>query len=82
LLIGWPLPWRAAKRRIADHAATRHAHADVALLRALDAGDGYFEDFRRLAIEAPTMHVDTTGGYDPTIEQLVAFVESPCSEPT
>jgi hypothetical protein len=28
-----------------------------------------------VAIEAPTIHVDTTEGYDPTIEELVAFVD-------
>jgi predicted kinase len=64
-----------AIRRIAEHSATRRAHADEALLVALESGDQYFRDFRRVAIEAPTIHVDTTEGYDRTIEELVAFVD-------
>jgi predicted kinase len=69
-----------ARRRIAERAAKRHAHADDALLDALDAGDGYFVDFRRVAIDAPSIDVDTTDGYNPPIEELVAFVEKASGE--
>jgi predicted kinase len=65
-----------AKRRITEHAATRRAHADGALLAALQEGDGYFTGFRRVAIDAPTIDVDTTNGYTPTIDEVVAFVET------
>jgi predicted kinase len=65
-----------AMRRIAEHAAMRRVHADQALLAALEHGDEYFADFQRVAIEAPTIEVDTTDGYVPTIDQIVAFVET------
>jgi predicted kinase len=65
-----------ARRRIAEHAAARRAHADSALLTELDSGDDYFSDFRSVAIEAPTIHVDTSNGYDPPLDVLIRFVES------
>jgi hypothetical protein len=54
----------------------RQAHADGALLASLERGDQYFSDFRRLSVEAPTIDVDTTDGYRPTIEEVVAFIET------
>jgi predicted kinase len=63
-----------ARRRIAQHAATRRVHADDALLAALERGDEYFADFRRVAIEAPTISVDTTDGYKPSMDEIVSFV--------
>jgi predicted kinase len=63
-----------ATRRIAEHAATRRPHADEMLLAALEAGDDYFTAFRRVAIDAPTIDVDTTDGYVPALEAVVAFV--------
>jgi predicted kinase len=65
-----------AKRRIAERAATRWAHADDAMLLALQDGNAYFIAFRRVAMDVPTIHVDTTEGYNPTIEELVTFVET------
>jgi 16S rRNA U1498 N3-methylase RsmE len=50
---------------------------DEALLAALERGDGYFESFRRVAIEAPTIAVDTSDGYEPALDEIVAFVEGP-----
>ena len=69
-----PIP-RRAKRRVAEHAATRHVHADAALLSELERGDDYFTEFRRVSIAAPTIDVDTTDGYRPTIDDIVAFVD-------
>jgi predicted kinase len=65
-----------ARRRVAEHAATRRMHADKALLGALERGDGYFADFHRVAIEAPMISVDTTDGYKPTVDEVVAFIET------
>ena len=62
-----------ATRRVAEHAATRRLHGDEMLLAALEAGDDYFTSFRRVAIEAPTIDVDTTDGYVPSLEAVVAF---------
>jgi predicted kinase len=51
----------------------RPAHDDVPLL-VEDTSAAYFDGFRRLTIDAPSIDVDTTGGYQPTLEQIVAFV--------
>ena len=66
----------SARRRIVEHAAKRRVHADGALLASLERGDQYFSDFRRVSIEAPTIDVDTTDGYKPTIDEVVAFIGS------
>jgi predicted kinase len=66
----------SARRRIAEHTAKRQVHTDSALLAALERGDQYFSDFRRVSIEAPTIDVDTTDGYKPTIDEVVAFIDS------
>ena len=65
-----------AMRRVAEHAATRRMHADKALLGAIERGDRYFADFRRVAIEAPMISVDTTDGYKPSVDEVVAFIET------
>jgi hypothetical protein len=65
-----------ARRRVAEHTATRRVHADAALLAGLERGEGYLTEFRRVALDAPTISVDTTDGYEPTIGEIVAFVET------
>jgi predicted kinase len=65
-----------ARRRIEERAHLRTAHADAQLLRDLDAGTAFFESFDRLSI-APSIDVDTTSGYEPSIERIVAFVNAP-----
>lgn len=58
-----------ARRRMTQRAA-RSAHADAQVI-----GDSrYFDDFQRLAMSVPSIDVDTTSGYEPSIEQIVAFV--------
>ena len=64
-----------ARRRVAEHAATRHVHDDAALLSELERGDDYFTGFRRVSIAAPTIDVDTSDGYRPAIDDIVAFVD-------
>ena len=64
-----------AKRRVAEHAATRHVHADEALRSELERGHDYFTEFRRVSIEARTIDVDTTDGYRPGINEIAAFIE-------
>jgi hypothetical protein len=61
-----------ARRRIAERAAKRHAHADDALLDALDADDRYFVDFRRVAIDAPSIPVRGRGSSSPSDTNLWA----------
>ncbi len=50
--------------------APRVAHADASVVEDAE----YFNRFRRVAIAAPSIDVDTTSGYRPSIAQLVAFV--------
>ncbi|MCU1464087.1 MAG: hypothetical protein JWM72_15 [Actinomycetia bacterium] len=65
-----------ATDRIAERAATRQAHPDRVLRAALQQDDGYFSGFRRVVIDAPTLDVDTTNGYMPTLDEIVAFAQA------
>ena len=61
-------------RRVQDRAASRTAHADDTVI----ADPHYFDNFVRLAAStAPSIRVDTTNGYDPDIDTVVAFVNGP-----
>ena len=61
-----------ARERVAGRLRT--AHADAQLLADLEAGTPYYADFERVSIDAQSMDVDTTSGYEPSIEEIVAFV--------
>jgi predicted kinase len=52
----------------------RSAHADVQLVAALEAGDAYLEDFERLRLGVPSIKVDTSTDYRPTIDAVASFV--------
>jgi predicted kinase len=54
----------------------RPAHQDADLLARIDAGDDYFGAFADLAIPVPTIAVDTTGGLDPDLGAITAWVGS------
>lgn len=58
-----------ALRRVKDR-ASRSAHADDTVVE----DPHYFDDFVRLEPTAPSIRVDTTNGYDPGIDAVVAFV--------
>jgi predicted kinase len=60
-----------ARLRMRHRAASRPAHADIEVIE----NAGYFDDFDRLAIAAPSIDVDTTSGYEPSIERVIAFVD-------
>ena len=51
----------------------RRAHADAQVLGSITAAD--IVKFTRLAFDAPSIDVDTTDGYAPDIDQVVAFIE-------
>jgi predicted kinase len=61
-----------ARLRMADRAASRVAHADAEVIE----NARYFDDFQRLAMAAPSIEVDTTSGYKPSIERVVAFINA------
>jgi len=64
---------RIAKR--ADETASRRAvHGDYSLLEPFDSWKLKFESFDPIALPVPSIQVDTTDGYDPPIEEIVAFV--------
>lgn len=65
-----------ARKRIAEHASSRTAHADAPLLEALDESGAYFESFDRVSISTPSIDVDTTSGYEPPIEAIARFVNN------
>jgi predicted kinase len=61
-----------ARERVERRASSRTAHADASVLD--DAA--YFDAFVRLGATLPTIDVDTTNGYDPEMDTLVAFIDS------
>jgi predicted kinase len=65
-----------ARLRIAHRVAVnprRAAHEDHRLLRELEAGTGAVEAFDPITLDAPTLFVDTTDGYRPGLDDIVAF---------
>jgi len=61
-----------ASRRIVQRArdnSVRRAHADARAV-AHDA-------FNRISMDAPSLEVDTTDGYRPALDQVVAFINGP-----
>lgn len=59
-----------ARARTQQRARSRRAHADSTVLDDPD----YFDHFTRLALDAPSIEVDTTNGYDPPIQTIVQFI--------
>ena len=57
-----------ARRRLASR-GLRAAHADATI------EEDYFERFAPLDMAAPTLDVDTTDGYRPSLQDIVAFVD-------
>jgi predicted kinase len=63
------LAFRRVRQRSHDN-PLRRAHADSAALPSE-------RTFVRLALDAPSLEVDTTDGYRPGLDQIVAFVNAP-----
>jgi predicted kinase len=62
-------------RRLEERASQRNAHVDLPLVEAIKAGDRYYEYFDRVSIDVPSIDVDTTDGYAPSLDEIVAFVD-------
>lgn len=59
--------------RRAQQSAHRAAHADRDLLNDIAAGSRSLDAFVPISLDVPTLTVDTTHGYDPSIQDIVAF---------
>jgi predicted kinase len=55
--------------------ARRESHPDDEFLAALDTGAYSFESYDTLKLDVPTLTVDTTDGYAPTLEEVVFFIK-------
>ena len=66
-----------ARARIARRAMQpgRVGHPDALVLEALDSGKLPLDAFEPIALAYPSIRVDTTNGYDPVLEEIVAFVK-------
>ncbi len=65
-----------AKQRIAGR-GDRLAHADGQLMQAIDSDMSALRSFVRVSMDVPSIDVDTTNGYEPSLEALVDWVNSP-----
>jgi len=68
-----------ARVGVSRHSAAktgRPAHADASLPRELEEWTQRFASFDRVSIDAPSIVVDTTGGYEPGVAGLVDFVNA------
>jgi predicted kinase len=62
------------QRRL-DENPTRRAHADTHLV-ARQAHTAGHDSFHRVQLDVPEIEVDTSGGYRPTLDEIVAFVDA------
>ena len=58
-----------ARERVLQRAALRSAHADGSVLD----DPGYYDAYRWLDLDVPSMDVDTTSGYSPTVHDLATW---------
>ena len=49
-------------------------HGDCSLVEPFDSFKQKLESFDPIALPVPSIQVDATDGYDPTVEEIVAFV--------
>jgi predicted kinase len=60
--------------RLESRGDARGAHDDRALLETHGSATRFYESFRRIALDAPSIEVDTTDGYRPSLDTVVEFV--------
>ncbi|MFJ4777187.1 ATP-binding protein [Streptomyces sp. NPDC088762] len=63
--------------RRAEQSARRAAHADQELLQAIADGERPLESWMPIAMDVPTLVVDTSDGYQPGLEEIVSFAGRP-----
>jgi predicted kinase len=69
--------WERARGRLGE--ATRAAHAVGEHLQDFDLWKRDFESFERVSLAAPSVEVDTTDGYAPSLAEIAAFVNRPAA---
>ncbi|MCF4140876.1 AAA family ATPase [Streptomyces sp. Tue 6430] len=62
-------------RRVEED-AHRAAHGDRDLLDRIAAGEHSLESFVPISLDVPTLTVDTSGGYAPSLRSIAAFVRA------
>ncbi|GAA0970981.1 AAA family ATPase [Actinocorallia libanotica] len=75
-IIRCEVPVETAHTRVADRVATdvhRTAHGDTKLLQAIAAGDSPIASFTSIAMDLPTLVVDTSDDYRPGLPDVIAF---------
>jgi hypothetical protein len=61
-------------RRLAETAARRAVHGDLRVDEPFERFKATFESYESIALPVPSIEVDTTNGYEPTIAEIVGFV--------
>jgi predicted kinase len=61
------------QRRFNTDVVARSAHADVTRLENSKLDDRASATFEPLSLDVPTLRVDTTDGYEPVFDEIVAF---------
>lgn len=61
-----------ARKRVVSRAKLRSAHADASVLD----DPAYYDEYTWLELDVPSIDVETTNGYAPTIQELVDWVAS------
>jgi predicted kinase len=64
-----------ARERVRQRASLRTVHADTSVLDDPD----YYSAYRWLELDAPSIDVDTTNGYRPTIAAIAHWIAQPAS---
>jgi predicted kinase len=61
-------------RRVAETPARRAVHGDPSVDEPFERFEAAFESFESIGLPVPSMEVDTTNGYEPTVDEIVGFV--------
>ncbi|NEE17588.1 hypothetical protein G3M58_65395 [Streptomyces sp. SID7499] len=67
-----------AQERIVDRArssAHRSAHADQEFLDAISEGKFSYDRFKPISLSVPTLTVDTSNGYQPSVQYIGDFLK-------
>ena len=66
-----------AARRAADSQRRLEAHGDSTLGQGIADWEQAFGSFEHISMQAPSLEVDTTDGYNPALDAIVDFINQP-----